>query len=65
MSDNIKTIAETMLWEAERRIADEGKSYQNLPSAIHTILMEVGLELNEKLRELKLELKRHQNEKGT
>lgn len=50
--DNIKTIADTIIWEAERRVSEKGQSYANLRSAIYTVNMEVGLELNEKLKEL-------------
>ena len=52
MVSNIKTIADTIIWEAERRVSERGQSYANLRSAIYTVNIAVGLELNKKLKEL-------------
>ena len=60
---NVETIAETIIWEAERRISDEGKSYANLASAIYSVNIEVGLELNKKLKEVNPKLNRQSSKK--
>ena len=48
----IKTIAETIKWYAMERIKN-GEKFQNEVSAIHATNVEIGLELNRIMKEIR------------
>jgi len=43
----VKTVADTIVWMAEERVKAGG--YKNLVSAMHAVLMEVGLLVGERM----------------
>lgn len=53
MDREIETVAETIMWIAEKRISERGQSYSNLISAIYSTNMEVAKIVEKKLAELR------------
>ena len=48
----IETIAQTIIWIAEKRISERGESYSNLISAIYSTNLEVSKVIEKKLVKL-------------